>query len=59
MSSPEQTSEPSSAVGGIALVIGAGGGIGSALVQALEASGRFDRVIGLGRSSDPPLDLRD
>jgi NAD(P)-dependent dehydrogenase (short-subunit alcohol dehydrogenase family) len=63
MSSPEQTSQSSSsepgAAGGIALVIGTGGGIGSALVQALEASGRFDRVIGLGRSSHPPLDLRD
>lgn len=56
MSTPEQSSEASR---GGALVIGAGGGIGAALVRALEASGRFDRVIGLGRTSEPPLDLRD
>jgi NAD(P)-dependent dehydrogenase (short-subunit alcohol dehydrogenase family) len=40
---------------GAALVIGTGG-IGSALVTALEAEGRSP-VIGLGRHSDPPLDL--
>ena len=56
MSSPEQQSEASR---GIALVIGAGGGIGSALVRAMDESGRFDRVFGLGRRSDPPLDLLD
>ncbi|MFN7303220.1 MAG: hypothetical protein ACK5SU_00905, partial [Phenylobacterium sp.] len=56
MPNPEQHSET---FGGIALVIGAGGGIGAALVHALEASRRYDRVIGLGRSSDPPLDLHD
>lgn len=43
----------------VALVIGSGGGIGSALVRELEASGRFSRVIGLGRRTDPPLDLLD
>jgi NAD(P)-dependent dehydrogenase (short-subunit alcohol dehydrogenase family) len=43
----------------VALVIGSEGGIGSALVRELEASGRFSRVIGLGRRSDPPLDLLD
>ena len=43
----------------IALVIGSEGGIGSALVRELEASGRFSRVIGLGRRTDPPLDLLD
>jgi NAD(P)-dependent dehydrogenase (short-subunit alcohol dehydrogenase family) len=40
-------------------VIGFEGGIGSALVRELEASERFSRVIGLGRRSDPPLDLLD
>lgn len=44
---------------GIALVIGASGGIGGALVEALEASGRYDRVVGLGRGSTPYLDLLD
>lgn len=56
MSSPEPKAE---SPGAIALVIGSGGGIGSALVRALEASGAYRRVIGLGRSGDPPLDLLD
>lgn len=42
-----------------AVVIGAGGGIGGALVDALEESGRFARVTGLSRRSSPPLDLED
>ncbi len=50
------TSLPS---GGVAIVMGASGGIGAALVRSLEASGRFDAVRGLGRSSRPALDLLD
>ena len=46
---------------GLALVIGAQGGIGTALLQALEAGGPkarpFAAVLGLGRSSTPALDL--
>jgi NAD(P)-dependent dehydrogenase (short-subunit alcohol dehydrogenase family) len=42
---------------GIALVVGAAGGIGSALCDALVASARFNEVIGLHRRSLPPLDL--
>lgn len=42
---------------GPAVVIGSTGGIGSALIAQLEASGAFDAVIGLSRRSDPPLDL--
>ncbi|WP_029058927.1 SDR family NAD(P)-dependent oxidoreductase [Stappia stellulata] len=45
--------------GGHAVVIGSSGGIGAAFVDALEASGRFDAVIGLSRRTDPPLDLLD
>jgi len=45
--------------GGIALIVGAGGGIGSALVRAARASGRFAEVLALSRRSDPPLDLED
>lgn len=41
----------------VAVVIGAGGGLGGALLAALEAGGSFGRVIGLGRSTQPPLDL--
>lgn len=52
----ELSSFPSPA---LAVVVGAGGGIGSALSSALEASGRFDPVIGLSRRSDPALDLLD
>jgi NAD(P)-dependent dehydrogenase (short-subunit alcohol dehydrogenase family) len=41
----------------VALVIGANGGIGSALVSTLVADGCFVDVIGLSRSSTPRLDL--
>lgn len=41
----------------VAVVVGAGGGIGAALLAGLEASGAYGQVIGLGRSSTPPLDL--
>lgn len=43
---------------GLAVVIGATGGIGSALQDALGQSGRFERVIGLSRSLDG-FDLTD
>lgn len=43
--------------GGLAIVIGATGGIGAALANALEARGQF--VLRLSRSSTPPLDLLD
>jgi NAD(P)-dependent dehydrogenase (short-subunit alcohol dehydrogenase family) len=44
---------------GTALVIGAQGGIGGALAAALEAEGRWRRVIGLSRRGDPPLDITE
>ena len=40
-----------------AVLVGAGGGVGRALSAALEQGGGYERVIGLGRSSTPPLDL--
>ncbi len=43
----------------VAVVVGAGGGLGAALQAALEAGGAYGRVIGLGRRTDPPLDLLD
>jgi NAD(P)-dependent dehydrogenase (short-subunit alcohol dehydrogenase family) len=44
---------------GAAVVLGATGGIGAALVAALEAEGRWRRVIGLSRRSDPAVDITD
>lgn len=45
--------------GGVAVVFGAGGGIGSALVDALQASGRFSVVLGFGRTTAQPVDILD
>ncbi len=41
---------------GLAVVIGAGGGIGTALTARLRQSGDFSEVIGLGRRSLPAVD---
>ncbi len=46
-------------LGGIAIVVGSSGGIGSALHEHLSAQSRFGTVLGLGRRSSPPLDLTD
>lgn len=43
----------------IAVIIGASGGIGSALVDVLQARFGKDRVIALSRGSTPALDLTD
>ena len=43
--------------GGLAVVVGARGGIGQALLARLRADARFERIVGLGRHSDPVLDL--
>lgn len=45
--------------GGLAVVIGATGGIGEALVGLLAGEASFARTLGLGRSSAPRLDLED
>lgn len=44
---------------GSAVVVGAAGGIGTALVDAISASGRFEQVLALSRDGDPALDLLD
>ncbi|TDH58751.1 SDR family NAD(P)-dependent oxidoreductase [Dankookia rubra] len=44
---------------GSALVLGAAGGIGAALVAALGAEARWRRVIGLSRRGDPVVDITD
>lgn len=43
----------------IAVVVGPTGGIGSAVAEAVAASGAYERVVGLGRKTEPPLDLLD
>ncbi|MFP1633161.1 SDR family oxidoreductase [Zhengella sp. ZM62] len=45
--------------GGLAVVTGSSGALGGALADRLEASGRFSRVMRLGRKSAPPLDITD
>ncbi|MFZ4410198.1 MAG: NAD-dependent epimerase/dehydratase family protein, partial [Paracraurococcus sp.] len=47
------------AVAGSAVVLGATGGIGAALVAALEAEGRWRRVIGLSRRGASAVDITD
>lgn len=45
--------------GSLAVVIGASGGIGAALARAVEDSGRFTVVIGVGRTTTPRIELTD
>ena len=45
--------------GGLCVVVGASGGIGGAVADLAERSGRFAEVIRLSRRSGPPLDLLD
>ncbi|WP_309646229.1 SDR family NAD(P)-dependent oxidoreductase [Phenylobacterium sp.] len=44
---------------GLAVVIGAGGGVGAAVAEALSRDGRFAQVVGLTRKGDTTLDLTD
>lgn len=41
------------------MIFGSGGGIGSALVAALNASDSFRQVVGFSRKTSPPIDLLD
>jgi NAD(P)-dependent dehydrogenase (short-subunit alcohol dehydrogenase family) len=45
--------------GGLAVVFGASGGIGAALVEALRLTGSFQPALGFSRNSTPPVDLLD
>lgn len=45
--------------GGVAVVFGASGGIGRALVQDLMTRDRFDHVIAFSRATSPAIDLLD
>ncbi len=62
MNPNSQTPADGSTARGAALVIGAGGGLGHALVQALSADtdpDGYERVLSLGRSTLPALDYDD
>jgi dTDP-4-dehydrorhamnose reductase len=43
----------------LAVVIGAGGGIGAAFVGALRAGGDYRDVVAFSRAGTPPLDITD
>lgn len=59
--SPHSVNDVSEAIppGGIAIVVGASGGIGGALYGRLSSQPRFSTVLALGRGSSPALDLTD
>lgn len=44
---------------GVAVVFGASGGIGRALVEAIRAAERFEHVVAFSRSTSPSIDLMD
>ena len=44
---------------GVAVVFGASGGIGRALVEAIRAAERFEHVVEFSRSASPSIDLLD
>ena len=44
---------------GVAVIFGSGGGVGSALVEALKSNGRFSHLVGFSRKTAPSIDLMD
>ena len=60
MNHPTVTHAPGAALTpGLALVIGAGGGLGAALLAQLESDVAYAQVVGLGRHSDVRVDYFD
>lgn len=47
------------AAGGVAVVFGANGGIGGALLDAIRATQKFEHVVAFSRSTSPSIDLLD
>jgi NAD(P)-dependent dehydrogenase (short-subunit alcohol dehydrogenase family) len=43
----------------VAVIFGAGGGIGGALIEVLRAGAHFEAVLGYGRTTSPGIDLLD
>ena len=44
---------------GVAVIFGASGGIGGALVEAIRAAARFEHVVAFSRGTSPSIDLLD
>ncbi len=44
---------------GVAVVFGAGGGIGAAILEAIAVAQHFEHVMAFGRGTSPPIDLLD
>ncbi len=44
---------------GVAVIFGASGGIGGALVEAIHTTERFEHVVAFSRGTSPPIDLLD
>jgi hypothetical protein len=44
---------------GVATIVGARGGIGSALADLVEQSGRYSKVVRLSRGVEPHIDIED
>ena len=45
--------------GGVAVVFGGTGGIGAALVEEIQSTARFERVVAFGRATAPSAELLD
>lgn len=56
---PEATHPAAVPRTGLALVVGAGGGLGAALLAQLQADASYERVLALGRNSELPIDYAD
>jgi len=53
---PEDTHPAAAPRPGLAVVVGAGGGLGAAMLAQLQADGSYARVLALGRSSELRID---
>ncbi|MDP3355789.1 MAG: SDR family NAD(P)-dependent oxidoreductase [Polaromonas sp.] len=56
---PEHTLAVQASRAGLAVVVGAGGGLGAALRAQLQADGSYARVLALGRNSELQIDYAD